>query len=98
MKRKRINLLFLLLAPRPYRTVRSGGLGSLRNNCRAKRGKCYSVRAEAGSMILPKKIAFMNNLLPPSQKARKFGLSAIEITLPLPDVLTTTAAEFFTAS
>ena len=43
-------------------------------------------------------MAFINNLLPPSQKARKLGLSAILITRPLPTVFTTTAAEFFIAA
>src|SRR6516164_2813776 len=58
----------------------------------------YSVRAEAASIFLPKKIAFMKSLLPPNQNARKLGLSAIFITLPFPTVQTTTAAEFLMAS
>jgi len=57
-----------------------------------------SLLPEAASIIRPKNTAFMNNLLVPNQKALKFGLSAILITLPLPTVETTTAAEFFSAS
>jgi hypothetical protein len=33
-------------------------------------------------MIRPKKMAFINSLVPPSQKALKLGLSAMEITWP----------------
>jgi hypothetical protein len=53
-----------------------------------------STLAEAASMFRPKKIAFINNLEPPSQKALRVALSAIEITRPVPMAFTTTAAEF----
>jgi hypothetical protein len=43
---------------------------------------------------LSKKIAFIINFVPPSQKALKLGLSAMEMILPVPEVLTITAAEF----
>lgn len=67
----------------------------------SQRWNSYSysaVFALAASIILPKKIAFIKSLVPPSQNARKLGSSAILITLPLPTAFTITAAEFLTAS
>ncbi len=58
----------------------------------------YSALPLAASMIFPKKIAFIINFVPPSQKPRRFGLSAIFITRPAPMVFTITAALFFIAS
>ena len=55
----------------------------------------YSVLPLAASIIFPKKIAFIISFVPPSQKPRRLGLSAILITLPAPKVFTITAALFF---